>query len=163
MIALVGFMGSGKTEVGRSLAALLDLPFADTDALVVARAGKAIESIFREDGEGKFRELEWEALRSLEGEGDAVVATGGGLFLGVAQRGFLRRHARTVWLDVSLDVARSRASREARPLWRDEDPVAFRAMFEKRRAAYALADVRVAADEADPAAVARRVRAALDR
>lgn len=163
MIALVGFMGSGKSEVGRALASLLDLPFADTDALVVARAGRSIESIFREEGEGRFRELEWEALRSLGGEGDRVVATGGGLFLGVTQRAFLRRHALTVWLDVSLEVARSRAPREGRPLWRDDDPIAFRAMFEKRRAAYALADLRVAASEGDPAAVAERVRAALDR
>ena len=163
-IFLVGFMGSGKTTVGRAVARRLGARFEDTDAIVQAFSGKSIEAIFREEGEGRFRELEWEALRSLHGAADVVVATGGGLFLGTAQRAFVRRAGTSVWLDVPLEVARSRAGdASSRPLWRAQDPIAFRAFFERRRAAYALADVRVDASEASADAVAARVIAALNR
>lgn len=163
LVFLVGFMGSGKSSVGRALAALVGARFEDTDARVEAAAGKSIEAIFRDDGEGRFREMEWEALRSLDGATNAVVATGGGLFLGTAQRAFVRRSGTSVWLDVPLDVARSRAGDGAsRPLWLAQDPVAFRAFFERRRAAYALADLRVDAGVGSAADVASRVRAALN-
>jgi shikimate kinase len=163
VIFLVGFMGSGKTTVGRALASLLGARFEDTDARVEAAAGKSIETIFRDDGEGRFRELEWEALRSLDGASDTVVATGGGLFLGTVQRAFMRRAGTSVWLDVPLEVARSRAGNGAsRPLWLAQDPIAFRAFFERRRAAYALADLRVDAAAGSAEHVAARVRARLN-
>jgi shikimate kinase len=154
-VFLVGFMGCGKSRIGRRLADELDREFIDTDALVERREGRLIESIFRDDGEGRFREAEWQALRSLAGRPDAVVATGGGLFLGVPQRRFIREQGTSVWLDVSLDVARRRVGEGAgRPLWLQHDPLALRAMFEKRRVAYALADVRVDATASDADALA---------
>lgn len=163
-VFLVGFMGSGKSTIGATLARRLGWSFLDTDALVEERAGRAIEAIFRESGEGRFREMEWDALRSLEGARRAVVATGGGLFLGVAQRSFLRREGTTVWLDVPLEAARERAGDPAvRPLWREADPVAFRAFFERRRATYALADVRVDAGHAGTDEIVDRVLRALRR
>ena len=157
-------MGSGKTTVGRVVAERLGVRFEDTDAIVEAEAGRSIEAIFRDEGEGRFREREWEALRSLEGARDVVVATGGGLFLGTAQRALIRRAGTSVWLDVPLAVARSRTDGSgARPLWRTQDPLAFRAFFERRRAAYALADVRVDAAAGDASEIGRRVIAALNR
>lgn len=157
-IFLVGFMGSGKTEVGRALAARLDWDLADTDALVEETAGKSIEAIFRESGEGRFRELEWDALKSLDGRERLVVASGGGLFLGALQRGFMRERGATVWLDIPFAVALARVGGAAgRPLWRSDDPVEFRAFFEKRRAAYALAEHAVTAHPASADDLAARI------
>src|SRR4029077_7764818 len=82
-VYLVGFMGAGKSTVGRVLTARLGWEFADVDALVESAEGREIEAIFRDSGEGRFREAEWDALRSLGGRRRLVVATGGGLFLGV--------------------------------------------------------------------------------
>jgi shikimate kinase len=157
-IFLVGFMGSGKTAVGEALARLLGVEFVDTDRLVEQREGRSIERIFGESGEEHFRAVEWEVLRSLDGLGHAVVATGGGMFLSAVQRRWMRRRGITVWLDLSLDEARRRVGRGAeRPLWRTDDPVGQRALFERRRAAYALCQLRVPAAPGGPADVARRV------
>jgi shikimate kinase len=157
-IFLVGFMGAGKSAVGRVLAQALGRRFADTDELVEAAAGCSIEAIFRERGEGRFREIEWEALRGVaEGEG-TVVATGGGLFLGTTQRDVIRRHGVSIWLDAPFDVVTLRLRDVAcRPLWLGADELDRRAMFERRRAAYALADATVDAGSGDVDAVARRV------
>jgi len=157
-IFLVGFMGSGKSTVGRLLARHLGREFFDTDDLVVAREGRSIGRIFRESGESAFRRVEREALRSLDGRSGAVVATGGGLFQAAGARRWLRRHGVTVWLDAPFaDCLRRVGTGTRRPLWAPgKDPGAFRASFEKRRAAYALADVRVAA-RGSTAEVARDV------
>lgn len=143
-VYLVGFMGVGKSTAGRALAARLGWEFADTDALVESAEGRTIEAIFRASGEGRFRELEWDALRSLGGRRRLVVATGGGLFLGVAQRAFVRRTGVSCWLDAPLSVVAARVGEDAsRPAWPVGDTLARRAFFERRRAAYALADVRI--------------------
>lgn len=161
-IFLVGFMGCGKSRVGESLARRLTREFVDTDSLVTEREGRSIAEIFRDCGEDRFRRAEREALRSLEGRSGIVVATGGGLFVGFGQRRWMLRRGRTVWLDVPFEVARGRVGGgEERPLWLPRDPVELRAFFEKRRAVYALATLRVAAAPGDPDAVAGRVLDAL--
>ncbi len=160
-IFLVGFMGVGKSTAGRALAAHWGWDFEDTDALVERKEARSVELIFRESGEGRFREAEWDALRSLGGRKRLVVATGGGLFLGVAQRAFLRVHGVTIWLDAPLSVVAARASAGAsRPLWPADDPLLRRALFERRRAAYALADLRVDASKDGADGVARAIETA---
>jgi shikimate kinase len=150
-IFLVGFMGSGKSTVARRLAEHVGWDAVDTDDLVERRAGRTIEAIFVESGEGRFRSLEQEALESLDGRPRTIVSTGGGLFLGLAQRRWMRSRGTTVWLDAPLEVCRARIGPgPGRPLWRSEDPIALRAMYERRRAAYALADVRVDAGTGAP-------------
>ena len=117
-IFLVGFMASGKTTVGRALARRLGVGFVDTDEQVEQRERRSIASVFEQDGEGHFRDREWEALRSTDAEESCVVATGGGAFLGSAPRRWMKRHGLTVWLDVGLDEARRRVREvSARPLW----------------------------------------------
>ena len=158
-VFLVGFMAAGKSSVGRVLAARLGWTFADTDALVERGEGLSVEEIFRQRGEGRFREAESAALASLGAVEHVVVAAGGGLFLGVENRRAVRTLGRSVWLDVSLGLARARTGGGAgRPLW-SEDPLRLRAMFEKRRAAYALADARVDASDGHPEAIAARILA----
>ncbi len=78
MIVLVGFMGAGKSTVGRLLAAKLGLPFTDSDQVIEERAGKPIQRIFVDEGEPVFRELEHSVVASLLAGPDAVVALGGG-------------------------------------------------------------------------------------
>ena len=154
---LVGFMGSGKTSVGRIVAASWGREFVDTDDLVVERAGESIDSIFRVQGEGTFRRLEQEALESLEGRGGPVVATGGGLFLGLAQRRWMAASGLTIWLDAPLEVCERRVGpARGRPLWPVDDRLALRTLYEKRRATYALAAVRVEAS-GDPREVSEEL------
>ncbi len=145
-IFLVGFMAVGKSTAGRALAQRLGWGFEDTDVIVELAEGRTIETIFREAGEGRFREAEWNALLSLRGRREVVVATGGGLFLGAAQRAFLRAEGISCWLDAPLEALEGRLDGSApRPVWPAADSLARRALFERRRAAYALADCRVAA------------------
>ena len=147
---LVGFMGVGKSTVGRALAERWGWDFEDTDALVERAEGRSVEAIFRDAGEGRFREAEWGALSSLEGRKRLVVATGGGLFLGVAQRAFVRDHGLSCWLDAPLAIVAGRVeSQGARPLWPSDDEISRRVFFERRRAAYALADLRIDASRGE--------------
>jgi len=160
-IYLIGFMGAGKSTVGRMLAARLGWDFEDTDALVERAQGCSVEEIFRTVGEGRFREAEWAALCSLEGRKRLVVATGGGLFLGVAQRAFLRGQGVSFWLDAPLELVAGRVDDgSARPLWPIDDPLSRRAFFERRRAAYSLADIRIDASHGEAGELASAIEAA---
>lgn len=159
---LVGFMGCGKSRVARELAGRLGRGAIDTDALVEDLAGEAIAQIIRRAGEGAFRDLETGALESLTGRPAAVVATGGGVMLRRRNRDRMRLDGCTVWLDIPYDVAVRRLSgAAARPLWEGLDPLAGRILFERRRAVYALADVRVDGAVGGPAEVAGAVRVRL--
>ncbi len=126
-----------------------------------------MERIFAESGRAFFRRVEREVLRSLDDLTRAVVATGGGLFLGYEPRRWMIEHGRTVWLDVPLEAARRRverggSGRRGRPMWEGSDAVALRALYEMRRASYALAELRVDASAAPTNEVAARIREALD-
>jgi shikimate kinase len=151
-------MASGKSAVGEALAARLGFTFADTDAMVERDQGRSIETIFRESGEGAFRQAEWDILRSLAGRRDVVVATGGGLFLGVAHRALIRDDGISCWLDAPMHIVAARADGGVeRPLWPGGDQVDRRAFFERRRAVYALADLRVDASAGSPDDVASAI------
>jgi shikimate kinase len=158
-VFLVGFMGAGKSSVGVVLARELGLAFADTDELVRAAAGRPIDRIFAESGEPRFREIEREALARLDTDRGLVVACGGGLFACAEARRWLASRGRSVWLDVPLELIRERLERGGtpRPVWPADDPVGQRALFERRRATYWLAGMRIDA-RGSPEAVARRIR-----
>jgi shikimate kinase len=167
-IFLVGFMASGKSTVGKELAKGMGWRLLDTDDLVEEREQRSIERIFSESGERFFRQAESEVLRSLDDLRRAVVATGGGLFLGYESRRWMIRHGHTVWLDVPLEAARRRvekghSGRRGRPLWEGNDALALRALYENRRATYALAEVRVDATAGQTGEVADHIREALSR
>ena len=103
LVVLTGFMATGKTEVGRKLAALLGAPFVDTDALVESATGRRIADIFAKEGEPHFRALEREAVeRACDVEG-AVVATGGGTLLDPENRRRLAAAGPVVCLTATPD------------------------------------------------------------
>lgn len=122
-IVLIGFMGSGKTSIGRLVAQRLGFQFIDTDAVVVERVGLPIAEIFAHHGEAWFREQETSALRSLAILNRAVISTGGGIVLRAGNRALLRELGFVAWLTASEEVLFERVSRnKKRPLLHTDDP-----------------------------------------
>ena len=148
-IFLVGFMGCGKTTVGRLLAEQLGRRFIDLDDWIVQRAGKSIARIFAEDGEEHFRRLESELLREVVKEPDAVISLGGGAFVSEANRRVVKECGVSVWLDCSLDVILKRLEGASdRPL--NTSPERLRDLLESRLPSYSQVDVRIDANQAAP-------------
>ena len=121
MITLTGFMGSGKTTVGKVLADFLGCPFMDLDDLVVKKAGKSIPDIFAQDGEPAFRELEAQILRKTVAkyaESTAVLALGGGAVLAPASAALLHEKTVCIYLRATLEtlLARLEGETAGRPL-----------------------------------------------
>lgn len=122
-IVLVGFMGSGKTSIGRLVAQRLGFQFIDTDAVIVERLGMQIPKIFEQHGEAWFREQETATLRSLGHLNRAVISTGGGIVVREENHPILRGLGFVVWLTASEDVIFERVSRnKKRPLLQTADP-----------------------------------------
>ncbi len=159
-VVLVGFMGAGKSTVGRLVAARLGLVFADSDDVVRQRTGRTPREIFATDGEAAFRALERQVVRDLVmGRPAGVVALGGGAVEDAGTRQVLR-DARVVHLDVSFEQVRARVGDDPdRPVLARPD---LPDLFAARRAVYdEVADVVVATDGLTPAAVADHVVTAL--
>jgi shikimate dehydrogenase len=113
-IVLTGFRGTGKTEVGKAVAAGLKLPFLDTDVLIEKKTGRSIPDIFHEDGEERFRAVEREVVATLP-LSDVVVGTGGGAVTDPANMENLRRNSYLVLLVASIDMIEARLKRRPRP------------------------------------------------
>jgi 3-dehydroquinate synthetase/shikimate kinase len=144
-LALVGFMGAGKSTLGEQVAERLDRRFLDLDREIELSAGATIPEIFQRRGEAVFRELEEAAaLEVLAAGKPAVVAFGGGAVKSRAIRAALREHALTVYLEVDPEVAWERVGGNGRPLAQDED--SFRALYEERQQLYRETADAVAAD-----------------
>ncbi len=121
-VVLVGMMGSGKTSVGRRLAARLDVPFVDADEEIETAAGLSISEIFAKLGEPAFRDGERRVIARLITEKPCVIATGGGAFLNDDTRALILSKATAIWLKAPLDVLVERtARRPTRPLLQGGD------------------------------------------
>ena len=121
-IALIGFMGAGKTAVGQLLAKKLSREFIELDLLIEQQAGKSIPEIFQQDGEIAFRELEIEVTKQIASEKGLVIACGGGVVLNKINIDRLRESSRLVYLTASPRVILKRVSgNEARPLLKTDD------------------------------------------
>ena len=156
-IFLVGFMGAGKTTVGRALAALLGYRFFDLDDLIEEQAGKTVQAIFAEMGEPEFRRLEREILLSCNGMVRTVIALGGGAYVSEENRASMRGIGTTVWLACPLEVCLGRISGDrSRPLLGSKDEM--RALLEQRRPAYAEADFAIHAGDLSPERLALEIR-----
>ena len=161
-LALIGFMGTGKTTVGRLLAAELGSEFVDLDALIAERSGLSIPAIFAREGEEGFRRREKELLRAVAGRPRQVLATGGGIVLDPANVETLRATGLVVWLHASLSAIVARVGRgEGRPLLKGGDlETTAAALLAAREEIYRrAADFAVDTTDLPPAEVARRVAA----
>jgi shikimate kinase/3-dehydroquinate synthase len=134
-LALIGFMGAGKTTLGRELARLTHRPFVDTDEEIEKRFGP-IGELF-ERGEPEFRQIEEQVVAEALSGPTAVIALGGGAVLSEETRKRLRRSAFVGWVTVDVETAWSRVRDSGRPLARDQDQ--FARLFEERAAIYDVA------------------------
>lgn len=167
LIALTGFMGCGKTTVGRLLAERLGWRFVDLDTRIVERAEAPIVDIFRLHGEPAFRRIETEVLdralgEAVEGGRSAVLALGGGTLTRPENLALLRQAGVVLlWLDCPVEELLQRcAGMNDRPLFRDE--VSFRLLYSERFPLYLQAGIRIEAT-AEPAQVVDRILARLHR
>ncbi|HEY6130081.1 MAG TPA: shikimate kinase [Candidatus Acidoferrum sp.] len=148
VVALAGFMGSGKTTIGTQLARHLAWRFVDLDDRIEDASGMRITEFFERHGEPSFRLLEAAQLRAalgraLELREPAVVALGGGTYAQAGAPEFLKaQNVPVIWLDSPIETLLSRCmTMTARPLFRDES--SFHALHEQRLPSYQLADYRV--------------------
>ena len=165
-VALVGFMGAGKSSIGPALAMRLGLDFVDLDAEIVSSAGATIAEIFEQEGEAGFRRRETEILADhLEGP-PLVIATGGGIVESSENRQRLAIEARTIWLDVRFDTVCRRLSADGsgrpRPLLQQLGWEGLRVLHRRRRPLYAsCARWRVDTDRDSAVRLGRRLAVAL--
>lgn len=148
-VVLVGFMGAGKSAVGRGVARMTGSSFVDLDDLIEAEAGTTVSLIFETLGEAGFRELEKRLIRKAVSEPGRVIATGGGAFLDAGNRALLKAYAPVVYLEVSPEtVLRRLCKDEKRPLLRGGDRERkVRELMEVRRTAYEEADITIPTDD----------------
>ena len=144
-IVLVGMMGSGKTSVGRRLAARLGLDFADADAEIETAAGMSVPEIFAKHGEAYFRDGERRVVARLLEERQRVLATGGGAFMSAQTRETVAARGVSIWLKADIDVLLRRVrKRSNRPLLANVDAEeTLRRLIGERYPVYGLADFTV--------------------
>ena len=158
-IALCGFMGTGKSSVGRLVAETLHFAFLDTDTVIEARAGKSISQIFEEQGEAGFREWEKRIVKELELRDRTVIATGGGLVIDPENLASLKSHALVVCLWASPETIWSRVkSQSHRPLLNEADPLEkIRTLLAQRAPCYKQAGVLLSTELRSSREVAQQV------
>jgi shikimate kinase len=159
-IALIGFMGAGKTTLGPRLATRLRLPALDLDDAIEVDAGASVAKIFASRGEAAFRDLESRALeRALNGP-SLLLSTGGGIVESDSNRRFLHERSYVIWLDPPFEVLRRRLQDDdgpTRPLL-TRGFLELRELLDRRRPLYAAtAHARVGSPIANPARLAREL------
>ncbi len=162
-MAIIGYMGSGKTTVGHALARAMGWEFVDLDRAIAKAAGSKIPEIFRTSGEEHFRNLEHrELLEALDGTRERVIACGGGIILRQENRELLERAA-TVFLEEELDILHARTSGGDRPLRADRLGEFERRYAERLPLYEEAADLRVVVRDRQPAEIAEEIARWLPR
>ena len=144
-IVLVGFMGTGKTSIGKRLSAQLRMRYTDTDDIIERDSGRHISDIFAEDGEPAFRELESEAVRKVSELDNYIISTGGGVVLREANMVALKRNGIIFCLTATAEEIYRRVQHQPhRPLLQTPDPLTkIKSMLEERHPYYVKADYMV--------------------
>jgi shikimate kinase len=158
-IILIGFMGTGKTTVGMILAERLNCPFADSDALIEARANLSISDIFKSYGEKYFRILENEVIRNIINIGRMVIATGGGAVLNPENFKIIKENGIVIALDASPDTLWARLKNDCtRPLLASDNPRnTLESMYKIRRPVYSQAHHVVSVDDKNPEQIVEEI------
>jgi shikimate kinase len=156
-VYLVGFMGAGKSSVGRELASLLEWDLVDLDSEIEHAQGMSIREIFEKVGEPEFRKIERDTLKRVSRRTDTVIALGGGAYIDPENQAIAESAGVTVWLKVSFANALGRVTiGGARPLF--NDPEKAKRLYQDRLASYRRAQVHISTDGAPPATVARMIK-----
>lgn len=155
-IVLIGMPSSGKTTIGKALAARMGKRFADTDELIVGTTGKSIPEIFEEEGEKVFREIEKKVICDIAGNDGTVIATGGGVILDEKNVLALKRNGVIVYLDRKID---NLIATDSRPLSSNVDDL--KKLYAKRKPLYEKYSEITIDDNDDVATVVRRAEEAL--
>lgn len=159
-VALIGFMGTGKTAVGKALAKKLGKEFIEMDSLIEQKAGKSIPEIFGEDGEIAFRELEIATAKEISKQKNLVIACGGGVVLNKINIDRLKNEAVIVYLTASPEVILKRVSNsEARPLLNVANKISqISELLQFRKPYYEqIADISINTSEFDIASVMEQI------
>jgi len=160
-VFLVGFMGSGKTTIGRALARLLGWDFVDLDERIVETEGRGIAAILRDAGEPFFRDLEGRLLASLAGRARIVVACGGGTYAHPPSRALIDAMGAAIWLQIPLHLALARCEAgPVRPLLSGAEQA--EALYRRRLPSYSAAPVHVPVEGLTPEEAAERIAARLE-
>lgn len=146
-VALAGFMGTGKSRIGRELAKALYLYFVDTDEAIERAASSAIPHLFNQQGEAVFREYERLMLERCTRLDRAVISLGGGAFISEHNQNILKARGPVVVLRASPETIYQRTRRSDRPLLKTENPLErIRELMKDRESAYAQGDIQVSTD-----------------
>ncbi len=157
-IVLVGFMGTGKTTVGRLLSEQTGMPLVDMDERIKARAGKTINRIFAEDGEAAFRTLERQIARELSAQSGQVVSTGGGVVLDPDNISDYEKNGLVVCLLASAETILERVENDnSRPLLAGEKREKILQLLETRRPLYEAFEHKIDTEGAPPESIASQI------
>ena len=164
-IALVGFMGSGKTTVGKKMAKIMDIPFVDTDDLIVEREKKSISEIFEQQGEAYFRKCEKEIIQTIiDTPGRQIISCGGGLAINNENRSLLKQHCLVIWLYATPEATVKRINLESRPLLNVENPLEkAKTLLSQRKQFYAQASDIIINTEKFDAAITKKIYDEINR
>lgn len=155
-IYLVGFMGAGKSTVGRLIAARLGWSFVDLDGEIERAEGRSVPEIFRDDGEAYFREVESVELDRVSRRAHCVIALGGGTYVDQENRDRVEATGLSVYLDAPLELIRERIDTDgSRPLYSSARDVA--ELYRRRRPSYRMAAATIDTRGLRPQAIADRV------
>jgi shikimate kinase len=162
-IVFVGLMGAGKTAIGRKVAAILALPFIDSDQEIESVSRMTVPELFERYGETEFRALEQRVILRVLEHGPQVLSTGGGAFINAQTREAIASHSVSVWLKAELDLLMDRVSKKQnRPLLKSPDPRAvLERLMAERYPVYATADVTVSTRDDRKEVIAAEVVEAL--
>jgi len=158
-IALIGFMGTGKTSVAKELAERLGKKYVGTDELIVKKIGKSVEKIFEEDEEKKFREMEIEACKEVAGMEDIVVDCGGGVVLNKINIDRLKKSCLIILLTTKPEIILKRCENSERPLLKVENKLEeIRKMLSSRKPFYEMAaDYSIDTSETDVDDIVKKI------
>ena len=162
LIFMTGMMGSGKSTVGESLAALMSIPFVDLDREIANRMGMSIPEIFANHGEDFFRTKEREELKNACTFRKSVVSLGGGALCSDDAWALIPANAHVVWLKASPQTLFERLEGSSgRPLLHHQPQDTLRAMLNDRNAWYSKAKFHITTDEKEPLVISREILSVL--